>query len=173
MNMKILVFSDSHASLHFMLRCAAKVKPDALIHLGDYFDDGEVLAEEFPQIPFYQVPGNCDRYRTPLGAHEILILPVLGVKLYMTHGHLQGVKHSLDTAIQNAIAAEADVLLYGHTHVPYEKIYPVGAKIADTCVKKPLLILCPGSIGAPPDGRPSFATLTLLQSGVLAGFGRL
>ena len=61
--MTILVFSDSHSSLGFMRRCMETVHPDGVIHLGDYFDDGEVIREENPGIPFYQVPGNCDRYR--------------------------------------------------------------------------------------------------------------
>ena len=38
--MTILVFSDSHSSLSFMRRCVDSVKPDALIHLGDYYEDG-------------------------------------------------------------------------------------------------------------------------------------
>ncbi len=114
--MKILVFSDSHSALSFMFRAAAKIKPDAMIHLGDYFDDGEVLAEEFPRIPFFQVPGNCDRYRAPIGAHEILILPVLGVKLYMTHGHKHNVKFYTGTLIRDAREAGAAAALYGHTH---------------------------------------------------------
>ena len=57
--MTILVLSDSHSTLRFMRRCVDTIQPDALIHLGDYFDDGTVLKEEYPQIPFYQVPGNC------------------------------------------------------------------------------------------------------------------
>lgn len=114
--MKILVLSDSHSALSFMFRAAAKVKPDAIVHLGDYYDDGEALAEEFPRIPFYQVPGNCDRYRAPIGAHEILILPVLGVKLYMTHGHKHNVKFYTGTLIRDAREAGAAAALYGHTH---------------------------------------------------------
>ena len=115
--MKILVFSDTHSALSFMLRCAKIVKPDALIHLGDYFDDGEVLGEEFPNVPFYQVPGNCDRYRMPFGAQEILVLPVLGVKLYMTHGHRHGVKAYIDKLVADARSAGAAAALYGHTHI--------------------------------------------------------
>ena len=92
MTMKILVLSDSHSALSFMFRCVNAVKPDAIVHLGDHYDDGEALGEEFPNIPIYQVPGNCDRYRAPFGASEILILPVLGVNLYMTHGHRHNVK---------------------------------------------------------------------------------
>ena len=41
--MTILVLSDSHSTLRFMRLCVEKIQPDALIHLGDYFDDGIVL----------------------------------------------------------------------------------------------------------------------------------
>lgn len=114
--MKILVLSDSHASLCFMRRCIAGVKPDAVVHLGDYFDDGEAMKEEFPGIPFYQVPGNCDRYRCPPGQPEILIDRVCGVELYMTHGHKHRVKSFLGALLRDARAAKADAVLYGHTH---------------------------------------------------------
>ena len=59
--MKLLVLSDSHSSLRFMRLCMDKVKPEGVIHLGDYYDDGEVLKEEYPGVLFRQVPGNCDR----------------------------------------------------------------------------------------------------------------
>lgn len=44
--MKILVLSDSHSALQFMRQCVESVKPDAIIHLGDFFDDGVVIHEE-------------------------------------------------------------------------------------------------------------------------------
>ena len=71
--MKILVLSDSHSGLSFMRECIKQLKPDAIVHLGDYFDDGQTIAEENPYIRFYQVPGNCDMYRCPPFAHEILL----------------------------------------------------------------------------------------------------
>lgn len=43
--MKILVFSDSHAARSFMRLCMERIKPDAFIHLGDYYEDGEAIAE--------------------------------------------------------------------------------------------------------------------------------
>ena len=61
--MKILVLSDSHAGLRFM-RCAIDaVRPDAVVHLGDYYGDSQTMEEEYPHIRFHMVPGNCDRYR--------------------------------------------------------------------------------------------------------------
>lgn len=115
--MKILVLSDSHATLSFMRRCMEAVKPDSVIHLGDYFDDGEVIKEEFPGIPFYQVPGNCDRYRCRPNQPEILIVRIGGVDFYLTHGHKHSVKSYLGALLRDARTAKAAAALYGHTHV--------------------------------------------------------
>ena len=52
--MKILVLSDSHSALRFMRSCVDAVKPDAIIHLGDYYDDAEALAEDYPNIRIWQ-----------------------------------------------------------------------------------------------------------------------
>lgn len=116
--MKILVLSDSHAALSFMRRCIPAVAPDAMIHLGDYFDDGLAIKGEFPDILFYQVPGNCDCYRCPPGQPEILILPVCGVNLYMTHGHRHHVKSGIGALLRDARASGVDAVFYGHTHRP-------------------------------------------------------
>ena len=114
--MKILVLSDSHSTLSFMRRCIDGVKPDAVIHLGDHFDDGTAMKEEYPHIPFYQVPGNCDRYRCAPWQAEILIQRVCGVNLYMTHGHKHSVKSYLGALLRDARASRVDAVLYGHTH---------------------------------------------------------
>ena len=50
--MKILVLSDSHSALRFMRQCIDAVKPNAVIHLGDYYDDGQAMAQEYPTIHF-------------------------------------------------------------------------------------------------------------------------
>ena len=115
--MKILVLSDSHASLSFMRRCIEAVKPNAVIHLGDHFDDGLAMKDEYPSVRFYQVPGNCDRYRCAPGQPEILIDRVCGVDLYMTHGHKHSVKSYLGALLRDARAAKVSAALYGHTHV--------------------------------------------------------
>lgn len=134
--MKILVLSDSHSAIAFMRSCVDAVRPDALIHLGDYFDDGQVLAEEYPGIPFYQVPGNCDRYRCPMDVQEIRIEPVLGVPLYMTHGHRHNVKLSTARLIRDARESRSAAVLYGHTHMAECRQEPDG-----------MWVLNPGSCG--------------------------
>lgn len=117
--MKILVLSDSHASLSFMRRCIEVTCPDAIIHLGDYYNDGQTMQEEFPQIPLHQVPGNCDMHRGWIPDPEIKLIELGGVRIYMTHGHRHGVKMSLHRLTADARAANVQAVLYGHTHIAH------------------------------------------------------
>lgn len=116
--MKILVLSDSHSALRFMRQCVEIIKPDAVVHLGDHYDDGAVLAEENPNLTVHQVPGNCDRYRCPPFAREVLCYTVCGVRLFMTHGHNHRVKLGIGALLCDARKAGAQAVLYGHTHRP-------------------------------------------------------
>lgn len=115
--MKILVMSDSHSSLRYMRLAAEKVAPDCIIHLGDYYDDGEVIKEEYPEAKFYQVPGNCDMYRVPPNTPEIRIERIGGVDLYFTHGHRHRVKQDIAKLLQDARTCQVQAVLYGHTHI--------------------------------------------------------
>ena len=119
-----------------MRRCVQRMKPDALVHLGDYYEDAQVLAEENPQLPLHQVVGNCDRFRCPPDTPQVLCYPVGGVRLFMTHGHLQSVKIRLDSLLFQARQKQAYAVLYGHTHIP-------------DCHREPdgLWVLNPGSCG--------------------------
>lgn len=134
--MKILVLSDSHSGLRFMRDSIEILRPDAMIHLGDYFDDAKAISEDYPHIPLIQVPGNCDRFRYMPNQPEILIQNVYGAELYLTHGHRHNVKMTTGLLLRDARAAKVDAVLYGHTHV------------AD-CHQEPdgLWVLNPGSCG--------------------------
>ena len=134
--MRILVFSDSHSGMGFMRYCVEALQPNAVVHLGDHYDDGETIHDENPQVPFYQVPGNCDKYRCPPFASEILILPVCGVSLYMTHGHRHQVKMTKSLLLRDARTSQVSAVLYGHTHIP------------DCYQEDGLWVLNPGSCGS-------------------------
>ena len=169
MPLTFLIASDTHGRADLLLEAFCRARPDGVLFLGDGLRDLNVLPND---TTLRAVRGNCD-WTTREDAPSVCVEEIAGYRIYMTHGHLQGVKLSLDAAIENAAAVGADVLLHGHTHIPFEKTYPVGALIGKTTLKKPLLAVCPGSLGQPPDGHPTFATLTLAEGGVLAGFGRL
>lgn len=117
--MKILVLSDSHAALYFMRQCVEMVKPQAIIHLGDYFSDGQTLAEENPTTAFYAVPGNCDRSRIWCREPETRLEIIGGVRFMLTHGHLHHVKMTLSPLLADAKTMKAQAVLFGHTHEAY------------------------------------------------------
>lgn len=133
--MKILVLSDSHASLRLMRSAVAALMPNAIVHLGDYYDDGLAISEENPQIPFYQVPGNCDHYRLSGLQPETICCEVCGVRLFMTHGHRHMVKMTRHKLEEDAGNSHASAALYGHTHEP------------DCRFEDGMWILNPGSCG--------------------------
>lgn len=114
--MKILILSDSHASLYTMRRCVERFAPDAIVHLGDYYADAQVIAEENPTLPFYAVPGNCDRYRTGGDEPATKLEIIDGVRFMLTHGHLHHVKLTMAPLLADARAMRAQAVLFGHTH---------------------------------------------------------
>lgn len=114
--MKVLVFSDSHRSRSGMLNAVALHQPDQIIHLGDLLEDAEELSYVYPQIPICMVPGNCDGWTMQPLKRQITLC---GKQILLSHGHLWGVKRNYQAAIAEAHACGADILLFGHTHVPY------------------------------------------------------
>ena len=116
--MKVLVFADSHGQRQVMAQIAAKEQPMLILHLGDHESDCE---DTFGGIRVVKVRGNCD-YGS---AEETSRRFDLGnAKIFMTHGHLYRVKFELDTLTKAALAAGANVILFGHTHRPYLQKYP-------------------------------------------------
>ena len=155
--------------------------PSAVLFLGDGLRDLEGLAAQYEHTPVYAVAGNCDA-STVFSFDEPLtrVLHFDGRTVVMMHGHTFGVRYGLDDAVRFAAEQQADVLLFGHTHLPYERVLPVGHTVDATVsrpaltLSKPLLLANPGSIGLPRDGGPRrFGVLTLRQQGVLFSHGSL
>ena len=106
------VFSDTHGNNFPMLEAARQAKADVFIHLGDHDRDALRLAERYPGIPLWSVCGNCDYGAGP----EVIVDTLGGVRFYITHGHTLRVKYGLLRAELAAREAEANILLFGHTH---------------------------------------------------------
>lgn len=119
--MRALVFSDSHGRVRPMLDAVELYRPDVIFHLGDVVRDGEKVRTAFPQLPFYQVQGNCDLGWPQCPLESVARLE--GKTVFYLHGHTRHVKAGLTYAVAAAQAVEADLLLYGHTHVPLEAHY--------------------------------------------------
>lgn len=96
-----------------MLEVAAAERPDEILHLGDCLPDVQCLQFAFPGLPIEVVPGNCDGWTD---RESFRLLEREGVRLLLGHGHQWQVKLGVMKALTAAQCAQADVLLFGHTH---------------------------------------------------------
>ena len=118
--MKILVFSDSHNKLSTMEQAVARHSPGHILHLGDHEQDAKHLAKTYSHIPVQFVRGNCD---LPSATPLLLECTIAGRRILLTHGHRYNVKAGYAAIYHMGQAAGADLLLFGHTHIPhYEQI---------------------------------------------------
>lgn len=99
-----------------MISAVEREHPDMLIHLGDLERDAEDLGFAYPLLPLVHVPGNCDGWSTtPLKK----LITVQGRRILLSHGHIWQVKQGYATALSEARKAQANLLLFGHTHRAY------------------------------------------------------
>ena len=147
--MKLLVFSDSHrANITDMLALIDEEKPDAVAHLGDLVSDVEDIHFVYPKLPVYNVRGNNDwgDDETP----NSLVVSAEHVRLFLTHGHLYGVRRDTKRLAEAARAENCQVALYGHTHR------------AEVHQEDGVLVANPGSISMPYTAQPpSYLRLTI------------
>ena len=112
--MRIAVFSDTHGYTAPMADAVARFRPDAVFHLGDHDRDTEVLLRQFPEIPLYNVAGNCDFAAL---APNVLTVSLGPVKAFLTHGHLYHVDYGrVDSLVYAAQEEGCRLALFGHTH---------------------------------------------------------
>ena len=129
-----------------MIKAVRLENPALCFFLGDGETDLVTLRGSYPDLPIYTVRGNCDlRSTQPL----ILNAVVSGFRFYAVHGHQHEVKYddSVRELCYAALRADADVVLFGHTHLPYLD-HHLGMEIMN-----------PGSIGKVKN--PSYGLLTI------------
>jgi len=144
---KLVIISDSHNNPAMVERVlAAEKKPDALIFLGDGLGDMEQALMFHTRLRAYAVAGNCD-----FGALEPLdgLAAFDHVIVYYTHGHNYGVKYSLDNITAAAKARGAELVLFGHTHIPVSE------------ERDGVYLFNPGSCGRSHDGRNTYGVIRL------------
>ncbi len=170
--MTFLVFSDSHGRVSNLLEAYGKQikKPDAVIFLGDGLRDISYCDFE---VPLFCVSGNCDIFSAFGGivAEDELIMVLGGKRIMMTHGDRYSVKSTYTRICMAADRNDADIVLFGHTHVPFEKYLSEGECEFGVTLKKPLCMMNPGSIGGHP---ASFGIVEISEKGqILLSHGTL
>lgn len=160
--MKCIIFSDSHGcssnmmSVLFMHRDA-----EVVFFLGDGLSDADSLASFDKERMWIAVRGNCDFGRCFLGreASKIEEITLCGKKIVATHGDMYGVKLGVEGIKNLALSRKADIILFGHTHIPHEEYVNEG---------EPIYLFNPGSISSP---SYSFGILTLTEDTILFSHG--
>jgi len=114
--MRIFVVSDTHGStMEVINKMQTMEKPDLIIHLGDYVEDGVKIEEEL-EIETIIVKGNGDYFHPEFKEDEILTIE--GRRIFLTHGHKYNVSYGEDNLLYRGEELNADIILFGHTHVP-------------------------------------------------------
>ena len=154
--MKILVFSDTHGYLERAEKVLQRIgdRMDMVFHLGDHDEDARELQRAFPRLPFHVVRGNNDFF---LDTPSKKLVRAEGKTLLLTHGHKQRVHWNPDTIGYWAEEQGADIVLFGHTHMP---LWDDRGRVA---------LFNPGSLSLPRGGgMPTFGIL-LIENGRMEG----
>lgn len=145
--MRILIVSDTHGRDRSLEEVISRVSPiDMLIHCGDS-EGHEDYIGALVDCPVHMVRGNNDFF-TQLPEEDIFFIG--NQKVLLTHGHAYGVSFSLKMLLKAAKEKGADIVMYGHTHVPKVSLDGVS-------------VINPGSLTYPrQEGRkPSFILMEL------------
>lgn len=131
--MKILVISDTHNMIQNAVGLITKLDPDYVLHLGDMCEDCHRLENMFPRKLIVSVKGNNDYFDKSYPLERCFELG--GKRIFMCHGHKYNVKSSIMSLVYRAKEQGADIVLYGHTHLPHKEDY------------NGMLIINPGTVG--------------------------
>ncbi len=112
---RIGVMSDSHGRLSNVMRAVREMgHVDGIVHLGDHDRDASEIGS-ISDVPLTVVCGNCDWFSQ---FPQERLLELGGIRVLLTHGHRQNVKESLTFLSLKAEMMNAQLTLYGHTHIP-------------------------------------------------------
>lgn len=151
--MRAIVFSDSHGNYDILEQIMERHKDDGdiFIHLGDGENEVELIRYVYNDKKIYFVSGNCD---WGSDVPDYNIINFCGKTIFFTHGARFGVKNGIETLMAYARKSEADILLFGHTHIS-EVSYVEG-----------IYVMNPGSCSKPRSGNPSYGIIDITEAGI-------
>lgn len=127
--MKLLITSDVHGNIDRLKRIISHHKDvDYHINAGDMCLDENILKPHH----IITVKGNND-FRSNEPYERVLNLN--GLTIYLTHGHIEHVKFSLERLKLKAKMHQADLCIFGHTHQRY------------LMIEEDIMFVNPGALG--------------------------
>jgi hypothetical protein len=152
--LKLIVISDTHGERSWIQK-ALDLHPnaDVVVHCGDFASDLESI--KGAPLEVVSVMGNVMDLHVglvpPESRVEERLLIYEGVRILLTHGHRYDVKHTLNKLFYRALEAQADLVLFGHTHV------------ALSLEHQGVSFLNPGSPARPRGGRPGYGIVEVQE----------
>lgn len=148
--MRIGVVSDSHGDLYMLDKAIQQMGDiECLIHLGDHSRDVQKVNQKWNKV-IYSVAGNND-FSSAGNSERTISLG--GKRIFITHGHKYSVHYEVMNLYFRALEEQADIVLYGHTHIYYVDY------------EGSMFFLNPGSVSRPRAGVPSAAVLIITPDG--------
>ncbi len=147
--MRIFVISDTHGKIDKALELYKTLQDiDLIVHLGDLWNDAKKMKDQL-NVPLIGVKGNMDGSFSKDGHH---ILETEYGNIFLTHGHMENVKQSLESILYKAESLQCKAAFFGHTHIPLFQ------------QAEGLYLLNPGSLSLPVGGRKgSYAVATVTE----------
>ena len=151
--MQIIVMSDSHHNSTVLQTVIERHRDaDLFLHLGDGAEAFSQLAERYPELRMLGVTGNCD-FR--IFRKDTATISCGIAKVFYTHGHQYNVKRGREELMRAAAAQNANVVLYGHTHV-------ARLEYKDGCH-----LMNPGSLAEPRVGVASYGAIDVTEKEIV------
>lgn len=118
--MKVAIVSDTHFRIKNFIDSVKKIKDlELIIHLGDMVDDANAIRDEL-NLPMFVVRGNNDYNAENTPWKQLIRLE--NHKIIITHGHKERVNFGYSNLLYTAKDADAEMILFGHTHVYFNKL---------------------------------------------------
>ena len=157
--MRIIVMSDTHLDFHALMELVEKHREaDIFIHLGDGARELAQVVEIFPEHKFLSARGNCD-----FGSESALAgcFSCGQAKIFYTHGHMYNVKYGLADLVRAGQEMQANVVLFGHTHIPMVDY------------REGMHLMNPGSLGMPRGSNGTYGVLDVTEQGIVCFINEL
>lgn len=138
MSTRVLLVSDTHGNVDGLVQAVENCKGqyDMVVHCGDSEMSLSYLQKIVGDVPIHIVQGNCD---SEYDAYKNDVFEIEGHVCFLVHGHRQRVHWGVEELLEKAEEYGADVVFYGHTHVPdYQVDWDLG-----------ITVLNPGSLTFP------------------------
>ncbi|MBP3703410.1 MAG: metallophosphoesterase [Lachnospiraceae bacterium] len=152
--MKYLVISDSHGYNENIRKVIEIERPvEAVFHCGD-LECHVADIERITGCSVIAISGNNDFYFHELQPQRMITRQ--GHRILMVHGHRQGVNFTTSRLLYLAMENQADIVMFGHTHIPCHE------------EEGGITLLNPGSISIPRQSnkKPTYAIMEISEDGL-------